>query len=104
MSLLSLISDLYSSLAVSDVHAEAPPAEPEPEQQEPEPEQKEEEQEEEQEQEQQEEEEEEPEDQMPALLEGTWPQLIPKDDSAAALFAVSDIRGRGHLRESVRAC
>lgn len=103
MSLLSLISDLCSSLAVSDVYAEAPLTEPEPGQ-EPEPEQKEQEEEEQEEGEQPEEEEEEPEDQMPALLEGTWPQLIPKDDSAAALFAVSDIRRRGHFGEGVGAC
>jgi ubiquinol-cytochrome c reductase subunit 6 len=65
MSLTSFISDLYSSITVSDVHAEAPLTEPETEQEpandekveEPEPEEE-------------EEEEEEPEDPFPALLEG----------------------------------
>ncbi|KAF8254145.1 Non-heme 11 kDa protein of cytochrome bc1 complex [Wilcoxina mikolae CBS 423.85] len=62
MSLTSFISDLYSSVIVSDVHAEAPPAEPETEQ-EPSNDEKAEEPEAEE-----EEEEEEPEDPFPALL------------------------------------
>lgn len=61
MTVASFFADLYESLTVSDVHAEAPPAEPEAE----EPAQEKEE-----EAEAEEEEEEEPEDPMPALLEG----------------------------------
>ena len=86
MSLSSLISDLYSSLTVSNVHAEAPPAAT-PEAEEPvEGEKKEEptavaiaavavvakEEEEKKEEEEEEEEEEEPEDPFPSLLQGRY--------------------------------
>ncbi|KAA8910239.1 ubiquinol-cytochrome c reductase subunit 6 [Sphaerosporella brunnea] len=60
MSLSSFIADLYSSLTITEVHAEAPPAEPEAEEAEPTKEE---------EPEAEEEEVEEPEDPMPALLE-----------------------------------
>jgi hypothetical protein len=61
MTLSSFISDIYASLTVTEVHAEAPPAEPEVEEAEPVKEE---------EPEAEEEEEEEPEDPFPALLEG----------------------------------
>ncbi|KAI5821333.1 ubiquinol-cytochrome c reductase subunit 6 [Pyronema omphalodes] len=65
MTVASFFADLYESLTVSDVHAEAPPAEPEAE----EPAQEKEEEVEEAAPEEEEEEEDEPEDPMPALLE-----------------------------------
>lgn len=74
MSLSSFISDIYNSLSISEVHAEAPPAEEkEPqtqEQEEPKEEKEETEEEPEKEEAEEEEEEEEPQDPAPAITEG----------------------------------